>query len=177
MLPVTFTATKKLSKWSDMIKKEDLPKITKQEKAFVEQLALGKTQIDAYKSSYNAENMNDNSVRVEACRVAKRSDVQIWLEYFKQNIQKSIETKINYTALNAFEEYEETRQLAKKRVSTDGATAIRAMQSAIDGKVRISGVAPDKDNELILNNNLAVQIPAVKIDGKDFTFEIGNNNE
>lgn len=160
-----------------MIKKEDLPKITKQEKAFVEQLALGKTQIEAYKSSYNAENMNDNSVRVEACRVAKRADVQLWLEYFKQNIQKSIETKINYTALNAFEEYEETRMLAKKRVPSDGATAIRAMQSAIDGKVRIAGIAPDKDNELTLNNNFAVQMPSVKIDGKEFTFEIGSSDE
>ena len=70
-----------------MIKKEDLPKITKQEKAFVEHLALGKTQIDAYKSSYSVENMNDNSIRVEACRVAKRSDVQLWLEYFEQNIK------------------------------------------------------------------------------------------
>ena len=160
-----------------MVKKEDLPKITKQEKAFVEQLAVGKTQIDAYKSSYNCDNMADNSIRVEACRLAKKDNVQVWLEYFKQNIQKSIETKINYTALNAFEEYEETRMLAKKRVPSDGASAIRAMQSAIDGKVRIAGIAPDKDNELILNNNIAVQIPAVKIDGKDFTFEIGNNNE
>ena len=160
-----------------MVKKEDLPKITKQEKAFVEQLAVGKTQIDAYNSSYNCDNMADNSIRVEACRLAKKDNVQVWLEYFKQNIQKSIETKINYTALNAFEEYEETRMLAKKRVPSDGASAIRAMQSAIDGKVRIAGIAPDKDNELILNNNIAVQIPAVKIDGKDFTFEIGNNNE
>lgn len=160
-----------------MVKKEDLPKITKQEKAFVEQLALGKTQIDAYKSSYNCDNMADNSIRVEACRLAKKDNVQVWLEYFNNNVQKSIENKINYTAFNAFKEYEETRKLAKKRIASDGATAIRAMQSAIDGKVRIAGIAPDKDNELTLNNNFAVQMPSVKIDGKDFTFEIGNNNE
>ena len=160
-----------------MIKKEDLPKITKREKAFVEQLALGNTQIAAYKSSYSSQKMSDESIRVEACRLAKKDNIQIWLEYFQQNIQTAIEKKINYTALNAFEEYEETRKLAKKRISSDGATAIRAMQSAIDGKVRISGVAPDKDNELTLNNNFAVQIPAVKIDGKEFTFEIGSNNE
>jgi len=51
-------------------------KLTAKQEKFVQELIKGKSQREAYKAAYNAKNMSENSIDVEASKCKR-----IWLRY------------------------------------------------------------------------------------------------
>ena len=50
-------------------------KLTAKQSAFADLIAGGLNQTQAYRGAYNAQNMNPNSTKVEACKLAKHPEV------------------------------------------------------------------------------------------------------
>lgn len=57
----------------------DLPELTPQQQDFVRELLSGKTASDAYRAAYNAENMSNKAIWVEASRLRNDPNVALWL--------------------------------------------------------------------------------------------------
>jgi phage terminase small subunit len=74
------TQRKKTKPLEDM----DLPDLTEPQRKFVEGLLGGKSSSDAYRSAYNAENMGQNSVWVEASRLRNNPSIALWLSAARQ---------------------------------------------------------------------------------------------
>lgn len=57
----------------------ELPELTAQQLEFVRHLLAGKTASDAYRASYDTENMQNPTIWVEASRLRSHPNVAIWL--------------------------------------------------------------------------------------------------
>ena len=60
--------------------------LTAKQEAFAQAVAGGMTQADAYRSAYDAENMGDNPIAVEACRLMADPNVSLRVKSLKEEI-------------------------------------------------------------------------------------------
>ena len=59
--------------------------LTAKEEKFCQNIAIDNmTQIDAYKNSYNAENMGDDTIYVKACELAKKDKIKVRIEELRK---------------------------------------------------------------------------------------------
>jgi len=94
----------------------------------------GGKQSDAYKTAYDAENMGDNSIYVEACRLFKKPKIALRIV----ELQAEHRERHYVTVDSLTKELDEAKDLAK----TEAQPA--AMTGAIMGKAKLHGLVTDK---------------------------------
>lgn len=60
--------------------------LTAKQEAFAQAVASGMTQADAYRHAYDAENMGDNPIAVEACRLMADPNVSLRVKQLKDEL-------------------------------------------------------------------------------------------
>ncbi len=71
-----------------MIDKQlDIIKLTIKQEKYAQGLFMGLTQREAYKQAYDAENMSDEAIDVEACRLAQNPNVALRLEQLNNELR------------------------------------------------------------------------------------------
>jgi phage terminase small subunit len=70
--------------------------LTAKQEKFIQNIVAGMTQRQAYKDAYDAENMTDNSIDVEACKLFNNPNVAL---RYKELLEK-LEHKAIMTALD-----------------------------------------------------------------------------
>ncbi len=95
-------------KLTDAPEFSELPELTAQQLDFVRHILAGKTASDAYRLAYNAENMANKSIWVEASRLRNSPDVALWLGAArKANLGSAVLTKEQH-----MQELERLREIA-----------------------------------------------------------------
>ncbi len=72
--------------------------LTAKQEKFVQELIKGKSQREAYKAAYNAKNMSENSIDVEASNLLKNPKVAQRFEELRSKVIKRTEEKAIITA-------------------------------------------------------------------------------
>lgn len=72
--------------------------LTSKQEKFVQELIKGKSQREAYKTAYNAENMADNTIDVKASQLLKKDKVRVRYEQLRGKVIKRTEEKAIITA-------------------------------------------------------------------------------
>ena len=110
-------------------------KLTPKQEAFARYVAEGDTYAQAYRQAYDAENMSDNTIRVEASRLASNPIVSLMV----MELQEAANVQTQYTIEKAMKELEEARLLGMKEGQVSSAV------SAIEKKAKLNGLF-EKDN-------------------------------
>ena len=154
------------------MEKFDLPKLTKQQQTFViAYITNGNKATDAYKQAYNTSNMKLESIYAEASKMLKNPKIKAWIDYYKQNQENVIEEKIRYSALEAFNEFEELKILALVSKDNNNNPLIGEARKAVENKCKLAGHFNDSDTN---NISVGVEMPTIKVDGKEINFNIGD---
>ena len=66
----------------------DLPDLTPKQLAFFEACQAGMSDREAYKAAYDAENMSEDNIRIEAYRLKNNPNIAPWFEHAKQEAMK-----------------------------------------------------------------------------------------
>jgi phage terminase small subunit len=106
----------------------------KQEAAAQAYIENGGNKSEAYRESYDAENMADETIWVEACNLFKNPKVAIRV----LELQEALRERHNVTVDTLTRELDEAKDLAK----TEAQPA--AMTGAIMGKAKLHGLITDK---------------------------------
>ena len=72
--------------------------LTAKQEKFVQELIKGKSQREAYKAAYNAENMADNTIDVKASQLLKKDKIRARYEQLRGKVIKRTEEKAIITA-------------------------------------------------------------------------------
>lgn len=94
----------------------------------------GGKQADAYREAFDAENMSDNSVYVEACRLFKTPKIALRII----ELQEEHRQRHNVTVDSLTKELDEARDLAQEEAQP------AAMTGATMGKAKLHGLITDK---------------------------------
>ena len=149
---------------------EELPKLTdKENKCMMRYLVNGHVQNEAYRYGYDCSNMSDKSVDVEASRFFKNPKITLWLEYYKQNTEKSIQEELNYSALDYFNDCEELKLIALECRDKQGNPNVSAAIKADENKAKVCGLLKDQ----IIHSGSVTQMPSVVVNGKELELNIG----
>lgn len=88
---------------NEIIKPEDLPKLTNPEKKTLQAYFLnGRNQSDAYRTGYDCSNYTPKSVYENASKLFNSTKVLPWLKYYEQNQQEAVLKEIKYSAIEHF---------------------------------------------------------------------------
>ena len=147
---------------------KNLPKLTEKQNKFVlRYFQNGKNASEAYRFAYNAENMQAETIAVEANRLIKNPNVTLWIEAFEQDIQQTTEEEIKYTVKDAFKELEEIQAKAM-----DYSTTYSVAMKAVENKCKLKGLFTDNLN---VTGGIGVQMQTIKIDDKELQFNVGED--
>ncbi len=113
-----------------------MTKLTPKQEAFIGGIASGKTQSDAYRSAYDAENMTPKQIWEEASKLAASPKVSQRLFEMQQDAQE----RNLVTVESLTKELNKDRKLARK----NGQSA--AAVSAVMGKAKLHGLLSDNLN-------------------------------
>ena len=109
--------------------------LTDKQEKFAQCIAKGFNQSDAYREAYSVENMSDDAIYVEACRVMNNPKVSLRVKELKdRNLEKNYDRDVRYY----LEKLEEIRQKAVAEGQYSAAV------SAIKEDAKISGVYVEK---------------------------------
>ena len=98
----------------------------KQEK-FVQNLILGMSQREAYKASYNAENMLDKTIDNKASKLLKKDEIRARFNELREEVQKT-------AVMNAFE-----KRMILREIATSADSSFADKIRAIDTDNKMSG--------------------------------------
>ena len=62
--------------------------LTAKQEEYAKNIVAGMNQADAYRSAYDAENMSDNAIYVEACRLADNPNVALRVAELRSELAK-----------------------------------------------------------------------------------------
>lgn len=68
-------------------------KLTDKQIKFCEQVAMGKSLIEAYKLAYSTKRMKESSIKVNASKLAKNTNIALTIDEFKKKYSKSATDK------------------------------------------------------------------------------------
>jgi hypothetical protein len=109
--------------------------LTDKQEKFAQCIAKGYTQADAYREAYDCEEMSDNCLYVNACKLMNNDKVAIRVKELKErNLEKNYDRDVRYY----LEKLEEIRQKAVAEGQYSAAV------SAIKEDAKISGVYVEK---------------------------------
>jgi len=106
----------------------------KQEAAVQAYIENGGNQSAAYRTAYDAENMGEASINVEACRLFKSPDIALRV----MELQQEHRDRHDVTVDSLTKELDEARTLAKDESQP------AAMTGATMGKAKLHGLITDK---------------------------------
>ena len=107
---------------------------SKQENAVQAYIENGGNKSEAYRTAYNAENMQEQTVWVKACELFKLGKVAVRV----LELQEEHRQRHNVTIDTITKELNEAKDLAKKEAQA------AAMTGAIMGKAKLHGLITDK---------------------------------
>ena len=84
-------------------------KITIKQEKFVQAISSGMTQIEAYKTAYNARKSSDKTCREEACKIMKNPNVSTRLAELRQESSDNVGVTREYLIQEAISTYKEAR--------------------------------------------------------------------
>ena len=109
--------------------------LTPKQEKFIQNIVSGMSQRQAYKDAYNAGNMTDESIDVEACKLF--NDTKVSQRY--QELMKKLEDTAIMTAKERMiwlSEVVKGIQKEKEAVFTDGDVVIKDVETDISTKIR-----------------------------------------
>ena len=95
--------------------------LTAKQEKFVQNLILGMSQREAYKNSYDAENMADSTIDSKACNLLKQDKIRARFNELREEVQKT-------AVMSAFEKRMILREIAFDKESSK-ADKIRAIDT------------------------------------------------
>lgn len=137
--------------------------LTDKQEKFAQAIAKGFNQSDAYREAYTAENMSNEAIGVEACRVMNNPKVSLRVKELKERALK----RFDITVDDLIAELEEAREVAKLSSQSS------AMVSATMGKGKLLGLVTDKQE--VKGSMNVTMMPSVKVGGKDLEINIGDD--
>lgn len=137
--------------------------LTDKQEKFAQGIAKGLTQADAYREAYDCEDMKDEVIYVEACKLMNNHKISIRVKELKERALKRYDITID----DLIHELEEARELAKLSSQPS------AMVSATMGKGKMLGLITDK-KEVTGNVNVTM-MPSVKVSDKELEINIGDD--
>jgi phage terminase small subunit len=105
---------------------------------------------EAYRQAYDAENMNDNSVRVEAYDLLANPNIALRVE----ELQEEAKQRNAITIDDLIKELEEARDAALKANSPQSAAAVAATM----GKAKLLGMLTDKLDASLTTKSLPASV-------------------
>lgn len=152
------------------IRPEDLPKLTEKEHCCIKQyFTNGYKKSEAYRYAYNCSNMKAASIYVEASKFFKNPKITLWLEYYRQNTAKVVQEKLNYTAVDYFNDCEELKLIALECKDKQGNPNVAAAIKADENKAKVCGLLKDQ----IIHSGSVTQMPSVVVNGEELVLNIG----
>lgn len=152
----------------------DLPKLQDKQNACLQRyLTNGYKKSEAYQYAYNCEKMSTAAIYVEASKFFKNPKITLWLEYYKQNTEKVVQEKLNYSAMDYFNDCEELKLIALECRDRQGNPNVSAAIKADENKARVCGLLKDQ----IVHSGSVTQMPSVVVDGKELVLNIGEKVE
>ena len=128
--------------------------LTKKQEEFARCIVEGMTQIDAYKSAYDAENMSDNAIYVEATRLAQSPKVSLRIQELRDGLAKP-------TIMTAQQRLEFlTRVINGEEKEDERSVDMNAKLKAIDIMNKMQGeyvqkIVADVDTDVTINIELS----------------------
>jgi phage terminase small subunit len=144
---------------------DNLPILTQKQQTFLLQYLLNGNATESYRAAFDCSNMKDKTVWEEASKMLNHPKVAPWIEYHQKNQQEVIKEELNYTALDAFKEFQEMQELAKQSSKNYG-NAIKC----IENKAKLAGLFKER---LELSGGTVVQMGEVKVADVQLSFEVG----
>lgn len=157
-----------------MIMDNELPKISaKQNKFLQEYIKNGNNATEAYRVAYNSLGKTVTCC-IEASRLLKNPKLSLWLEYYNKKIKEEVKQELKYSALQAFQEFDDMKIIALEKKDKSGLSDpnVSAANKAIEMKCKLAGLLKD---DATINNAVYVDMPAVEIDGDEFQLKIGDD--
>lgn len=137
-------------------------KLTDKQEKFAQCIAKGYTQADAYREAYDCEEMKDEVIYVEACKLMNNHKISIRVDELKERALK----RYDITVDDLIFELEEAREMGKLNSQPS------AMVSASMGKAKLLGLITDKQE--VKGNMKVTMMPSVKVGGKELEINIGD---
>ena len=118
-----------------------MPKLThKQEKFARNIVAKEMTQTAAYKDAYDCEDMSEEAIRVEACKLAKTPKVALTMDKLREEYAEYF----NYDAKTHFEDLKKRRDLAETPSGEHGNINLNASIRATELMGKMTGKYVDR---------------------------------
>lgn len=125
-----------------------MTELTPKQERFIQNIVSGMSQRQAYKDAYNAENMTDESIDVEACKLFNDTKVS---QRYQELIQK-LEDKAIMTAI------EKRRMLKEMATNIDNSVTDRIKAIDTDNKMAgeyVTKVEADVNSSVNINIELS----------------------
>ena len=116
--------------------------LTAKQESFARLVALGKTQADAYRESYDAERMKDEAIHVNASKLASDAKVSLRIEQLKEEQQVHLKKKHNIEVDDLVNMILQAAAIAKKK---DDANNLRGAAMDI---AKLTGQIVDKSQQV-----------------------------
>ena len=157
-----------------MTEANNLPKLTEKEHSCLKRyLTNGYKKSEAYRYAYDCSRMNTASIYVEASKFFKNPKITLWLEYYRQNTAKVVQEKLNYTAVDYFNDCEELKLIALECKDKHGNPNVAAAIKADENKAKVCGLLKDQ----IIHSGNVTQMPSVVVNGEELVLNIGEGVE
>lgn len=134
--------------------------LTPKQEKFCQGIVKGLSQADAYRDAYNCENMSDDAIYVNACKLAKDTKIMLRVDELRRTVTQEIKFTVA-DALKEFNEAQENLRLQNNWVGFGKITTEKAKLLGLyenDGSVNVS----------------VTMMPTVEIDGKELELDIGD---
>jgi len=134
--------------------------LTPKQEKFCQGIVKGLSQADAYRDAYNCENMSDEAIYVNACKLAKDTNIMLRVDELRRTVTQEIKFTVA-DALKEFNEAQENLRLQNNWVGFGKITTEKAKLLGLyenDGSVNVS----------------VTMMPTVEIDGKELELDIGD---
>lgn len=146
--------------------------ITKKQLDFAREYVLTGNASEAYRRAYNAENMNNDTIRVKACNLLKQDNIRITVEALNAVAQREIENNFKYDVLTSFKKLEDIQSLALKPSGKFKTLDLQSALRAEEMKGRLYGLYVEKkeiDNKISFTDFLNELDYNTNTDSADFT--------
>lgn len=140
----------------------ELPKLqTKQQNFVMHYVANGMDKpSEAYLFAYDCENMSKEAIAVEAQKLLKNPKVTLWVNYAKENFQKTATDELKYSLIDCFNEIDDMKKKALKCSDKYDNPNVGVALKAVELKGKLAGHFVEKHQ--VTGENLADVLSELK---------------
>lgn len=155
-----------------MIDANNLPQLQdKQDACLKRYLTNGFKKSEAYRYAYDCSRMSTAAIYVEASKFFKNPKIALWLDYYRKNTEETVQEKLNYSAIDYFNDCEELKLIALECRDKQGNPNVNAAIKADENKAKVCGLLKDQ----IIHSGSITQMPSVVVNGKELELNIGED--